>query len=99
MTALTTALRDPAEVRADVELKSRLGGADDHADALPGVCDGSRIGVHDAPCDQVGRRLCRPGLSGGGGDGHTALGFGDPIVHHTYRFDVPELRARLAGCT
>jgi GNAT superfamily N-acetyltransferase len=27
-----------------------------------------------------------------------ALGFGDPIVHHTYRFDVPDLRARLAGC-
>ena len=26
-----------------------------------------------------------------------ALGFGDPIVHHTYRFDVPDLRARLAG--
>ncbi|HVZ36060.1 MAG TPA: hypothetical protein VG963_26715 [Polyangiaceae bacterium] len=25
-----------------------------------------------------------------------ALGFGDPIVHHTYRFDVPDLRARLA---
>jgi len=27
-----------------------------------------------------------------------ALGFGDPIVHHTYSFDVPDLRARLAGC-